>query len=101
MVRDQCPQALGARHLVIAIDLREDGTSDKPHHPDKYGLRIWRNVIELMDRLAVDRAHLHGYSLGAGVGGQLLVDAPGRFMTAAFGGGGLTEVAKVACRDGT
>jgi pimeloyl-ACP methyl ester carboxylesterase len=84
--------ALAANHRVIAIDVRGHGQSDKPHDADKYGDRIWKDVIELMDHLKIDRAHVHGYSMGGGIVTQLLAHHPDRFMTASYGGSGVREV---------
>jgi pimeloyl-ACP methyl ester carboxylesterase len=84
--------ALVDRHRVVAIDVRGHGHSDKPHDPAMYGDRLWKDVIELMDHLAIDRAHIHGYSMGGGITLSLLARVPERFITAAFGGSGIPEV---------
>jgi pimeloyl-ACP methyl ester carboxylesterase len=84
--------ALAARHRVIAIDLRGHGQSDKPHESSKYGERLWQDVVELMDHLAIARAHFHGYSLGAAVVWSVFVHNPQRVITVAMGGGGVREV---------
>ena len=44
-----------------------------------------------MDRLKIERAHIHGYSMGGSITGRLLATHPERFITAAFGGSGITE----------
>jgi pimeloyl-ACP methyl ester carboxylesterase len=44
-----------------------------------------------MDHLGIQRAHIHGYSMGGGITGQLLASHPGRFITAGFGGSGIRE----------
>ena len=44
-----------------------------------------------MDHLHIDRAHIHGYSMGGGMTGQLLAMIPDRFITAGFGGSGIQE----------
>src|SRR5580698_6311282 len=84
--------ALSGRHWVIAIDCRGHGQSDKPHDPQKYGPRMSSDVIELMDHLKIDKAHVHGYSMGGMITAQLLATHPDRFVTAAFGGSGVPEV---------
>ena len=84
-------EALAARHRVVAIDCRGHGQSDKPHDPAKYGPRMPRDVLELMDYLHIDRAHVHGYSMGGFIVTQLLAAAPGRFITASYGGSGVPE----------
>jgi pimeloyl-ACP methyl ester carboxylesterase len=84
--------ALAAKHRVIAIDCRGHGKSDKPHDPQKYGPRMAQDVIELMDHLKIDKAHIHGYSMGGAITAQLLARHPQRFLTASFGGSGVPEV---------
>jgi pimeloyl-ACP methyl ester carboxylesterase len=84
--------ALAAKHRVIAIDCRGHGKSDKPHDPKKYGPQMSADVIELMDHLKIDKAHIHGYSMGGAITGQLLAKHPDRFLTASFGGSGIREV---------
>jgi pimeloyl-ACP methyl ester carboxylesterase len=84
--------ALAGRHWVIAIDCRGHGKSDKPHDPKMYGPRMTTDVIELMDHLKIEKAHVHGYSMGGMITAQLLATHPERFVTAAFGGSGVPEV---------
>jgi pimeloyl-ACP methyl ester carboxylesterase len=84
--------ALAKRHWVIAIDCRGHGKSDKPHEAEKYGPRMVTDVIELMDHLKIEKAHVHGYSMGGVITAQLLATHPERFITAAFGGSGVAEV---------
>jgi pimeloyl-ACP methyl ester carboxylesterase len=85
-------EALAKKHWVIAIDCRGHGQSDKPHDPQKYGSAMARDVIELMDQLKIAKAHIHGYSMGGMITGQLLAAHPERFITASFGGSGVPEV---------
>jgi pimeloyl-ACP methyl ester carboxylesterase len=84
--------ALAAKHRVVAIDCRGHGKSDKPHDAAKYGPRMSQDVIELMDHLKIDKAHIHGYSMGGFITERLLAKHPERFITAAFGGSGVYEV---------
>ena len=85
-------EALAKKHRVIAIDCRGHGRSDRPHEPEKYGDRLWKDVIELMDHLGIQRAHVHGYSMGGTIISELLARHPERFITASFGGSGIEEV---------
>ena len=80
--------ALAKNHRVVAIDNRNHGQSDKPQ-PNGTGRAA--DVLELMDHLKIQKAHIHGYSMGGGMTGQLLGIASERFITAGFGGSGLTE----------
>jgi pimeloyl-ACP methyl ester carboxylesterase len=83
--------ALAANHRVIALDVRGHGKSDKPHEAAKYGDRLWKDVFELMDHLKIERAHVHGYSMGGMIVTQLLAHHPERFITASYGGSGVRE----------
>ena len=79
---------IAKRHRVVAIDNRNHGQSDKPQPGGSGGAA---DVVELMDHLKIPRAHIHGYSMGGGIVGQLLGMIPERFITAGFGGSGMTE----------
>jgi len=85
-------EALAKKHRVIAIDCRGHGDSEKPHDPSKYGPQMAKDVVELMDHLKIDKAHVHGYSMGGFIVTQLLATAPSRFITASYGGSGVPEV---------
>ena len=74
--------ALDDEYRVIAIDCRGHGKSDKPHDPVKYGAEMAADVIRLLDHLHIERAHLVGYSMGAGITFKLLVDHPDRLISA-------------------
>lgn len=84
-------QALAARFRVVAIDARGHGQSDRPHDPLKYGPRMATDVVELMDHLKIQRAHVHGYSMGGSILTQLLARYPNRIITAIYGGSGVQE----------
>ena len=81
-------QALAPSHRVVAIDNRNHGQSDEPE-PNGSGRA--EDVLELMDHLGIEQAHIHGYSMGGGITGQLLASNPERFITAGFGGSGIRE----------
>ncbi len=51
-----------------------------------------KDVLELMDHLKIEKAHVHGYSMGGFIVTQLLAMAPERFITASYGGSGVPEV---------
>ena len=79
---------IAKHHRVVAIDNRNHGQSDKPV-PGGSGRA--QDVVELMDHLKIQRAHIHGYSMGGGIVGSLLGMIPNRFITAGFGGSGMSE----------
>jgi pimeloyl-ACP methyl ester carboxylesterase len=85
-------EALAKNHRVVAIDCRGHGKSDKPHDPAKYGPQMAKDVLEMMDHLKIDKAHVHGYSMGGFLVSALLASAPQRFITASYGGSGVPEV---------
>lgn len=85
-------QALAERHRVVAIDARGHGRSEKPHDPMRYGPQMADDVIELMDHLGIDRAQIHGYSMGGSILTQILARHRARVVTAIYGGAGPAEV---------
>ena len=81
-------EALAKNHRVVALDNRNHGRSDKPQ---LNGPGRAEDTLELMDHLKIAKAHIHGYSMGGAITGRLLATHPERFITAAFGGSGVTE----------
>jgi pimeloyl-ACP methyl ester carboxylesterase len=79
---------IAKHHRVVALDNRNHGQSDRPQ-PGGSGRA--QDTVELMDHLKIQKAHIHGYSMGGGIVGQLLGMIPDRFVTAGFGGSGMTE----------
>ncbi len=80
--------ALAKTHRIVALDNRNHGKSDKPQAG---GTGRAQDIVELMDHLKIEKAHIHGYSMGGGLTGQLLALIPQRFITAGFGGSGIQE----------
>lgn len=81
-------QALAKNHRVVALDNRNHGKSDAP---EPHGLGRAEDTIELMDHLNIQKAHIHGYSMGGGFIARLMASNPERFITAVFGGSGIGE----------
>jgi pimeloyl-ACP methyl ester carboxylesterase len=79
---------LARNHRVVALDNRNHGLSDKP---EPYGFGRAEDVIELMSHLGIDKAHIHGYSMGGSIVARMMSRYPERFITAAFGGSGISE----------
>src|SRR5262245_12574123 len=61
-------EALAKNHRVVALDCRNHGNSDKPQ-PNTPGRS--KDVVELMDHLKIAKAHVHGYSMGGAIVGEL------------------------------
>ncbi len=89
---------------VIALDLRGHGDSDRPISEDAYGQPMVDDIINLMDHLKIEKAHIAGYSLGGIIAMKLAVDHPDRVLSANLGGMGWlrqgSELAKVFGRLG-
>ena len=80
--------ALSDRHRVVAIDARNHGKSDKPN-PGAPGNP--NDTLEVMKHLDIERAHIHGYSMGGAFTLNLLSRHPEFFITAGFHGSGIME----------
>jgi pimeloyl-ACP methyl ester carboxylesterase len=73
--------------MVIGLDCRGHGHSDKPHDPAAYATSIMAgDVVRLLDHLDVPRAAYLGYSMGARIGLQVAIDHPERVTKAVLGG---------------
>jgi len=88
-------------HRVIGLDCRGHGSSDKPHDPAAYSLEIMgADVRRLLDHLQIETANYLGYSMGAKIGVQAMLDFPKRLGKAVLGGvgwvGGFREAEQVA-----
>lgn len=74
---DRQVPALTQHFRVLRYDTRGHGQSDAPNGP--YSLdRLGRDVVELLDALAIGCAHFCGLSLGGFVGQWLAINAPDR-----------------------
>ncbi|HEY8840458.1 MAG TPA: alpha/beta fold hydrolase [Candidatus Dormibacteraeota bacterium] len=70
---------IGAGYRVIGLDCRGHGSSDKPHDPAAYALEIMAaDVGRLLDHLQIQTANYLGYSMGAKIGVQAVLDFPKR-----------------------
>jgi 3-oxoadipate enol-lactonase len=69
--------ALEKRYRLIRYDTRGHGASEVPNGP--YAIEdVGNDVIELLDRLEIERAHFAGLSLGGMTGMWLAINAPHR-----------------------
>ena len=79
--------ALEGRRRVIAMDCRGHGRSDKLLVQSSYSYgAMAEDVLPVMDELAIERADLFGYSLGAFMAVWLLGHHPDRFSSVIMGG---------------
>lgn len=74
---------------VIALDQRGHGESEKLYDPQAYEReRLAADVLNLMDSLGVERAHVFGYSMGTRTALELAVAQPDRVDHLILGGVG-------------
>jgi pimeloyl-ACP methyl ester carboxylesterase len=72
---------------VFGLDCRGHGHSDKPHDPAAYAIGIMAgDVVRFLDHVEVPSAAYLGYSMGARIGLQVVMDFPDRVRRAALGG---------------
>lgn len=82
-------QKLAKTNRVIAIDMRGHGDTG-PSPEDSKGTMI-QDIVDFMDYLKIEKAHIGGYSMGGATTAGLLKIAPERFITAAVMGIGIKE----------
>lgn len=80
--------ALAKDYRVIALDDRGHGQSGKPHGAENYGPHMAKDVINLLDHLHIEKAHIVGYSLGGFITTYLVAKYPDRIISAVPGGAG-------------
>ena len=72
---------------VIGIDSRGHGHSDKPHDEAAYRVEIMAgDVIRLLDEMAIEKTAYLGYSMGARIGLEVILEHPERVTRAVLGG---------------
>lgn len=86
-----------AGYRVVGLDCRGHGRSDKPHEPAAYAINVMAaDVRRLLDDLGAARAHYIGYSMGARIGLQCVLDFPERLHRVVLGGIGITGAVEEA-----
>ncbi len=85
-------QKLAKTNRVIAIDMRGHGDTG-PSPADSKGTMI-QDIVDFMNYLKIEKAHIGGYSMGGATTAGLLKVAPERFLTASVMGIGIKETAE-------
>ena len=76
---------------VFGLDCRGHGHSDKPHDSAAYSIDIMAaDVDRFLEHLHVPSAGYLGYSMGARIGLQVVLDYPSRVKRAVLGGIGMS-----------
>jgi len=78
---------LARDYHVVAFDLRGHGKSGIPRGANAYGEEMAGDILRLLDRLKIQKAHIVGYSLGAFITAKVVADHQSRFATVTLGGG--------------
>ncbi|MET0524497.1 MAG: alpha/beta fold hydrolase [Nocardioides sp.] len=82
--RHQVAALTDAGYRTIAPDLRGFGASDKPDDVGSYTmLKVVGDLLALLDRHGVRRAHVVGHDWGGAIGSTLTALAPGRVASLA------------------
>ena len=76
--------ALPPDYRKVALDVRGFGRSSKFGDADKFGQKMVDDVVQLMDHLNIQRAHLVGHSMGALIAANVASRYPNRVSTAAL-----------------
>jgi pimeloyl-ACP methyl ester carboxylesterase len=83
--------SLAQDFMVVVPDLRGHGRSDKPRDVASYGQRFVEDIVGILDRLEIPKAHVAGYSMGGHILLHLLATHPERVHSAVLGGAGWVE----------
>ncbi|MBQ4428316.1 MAG: alpha/beta fold hydrolase [Clostridia bacterium] len=82
---------LAMNYHVIAVDLMGHGCSDRPDYFDYSTASHAESLISFMDALGIERAHLMGFSMGAGYVLEVAKRCPERVISiVALSPGGIT-----------
>jgi pimeloyl-ACP methyl ester carboxylesterase len=85
-------EKLRQKYLLILIEARGHGRSDKPHESDAYMLMNYVNdTVAVLNDLGVERSHFLGYSMGGSIGLGIGIYSPERFRSLIIGGWGMLE----------
>jgi pimeloyl-ACP methyl ester carboxylesterase len=80
-------EVLETHRMVISIDIRGHGKSDKPHALPPYSYAAMsQDVLAVMEAHGIEEADFMGYSMGSFIGAYLLGHHPERFTSMILGG---------------
>jgi len=78
-------------YMLILIDARGHGQSDKPHHNSAYAMeRRVADIVSVLDEVGMSRAHYFGYSMGGRIGFGMAKHVSDRLGSLVIGGASAT-----------
>ena len=84
--------ALKERYMLILLDARGRGKSDKPHEPEMHSMKNYvDDITAILDDIGLEKTHFWGYSFGGRVGLAAGVYASERFTSFIIGGASIIE----------
>ena len=81
---------------IIAPDLRGHGSSDRPHDPSEYGLKLVSDLVEILEAEAISAIDIVGFSLGAELALKLVTTLPSCISSVFLIGSGWTRQEGIA-----
>ena len=85
-------QKLAETNKVYALDMRGHGLSEGENSRMPFNHQVMPyDVLDFLNHMGIERAHMAGYSMGSHVLTTLMMLAPERFITCSFQGGGVNE----------
>ena len=73
-------------YKLILVDCRGHGKSDKPKDATQYGEKMSEDIVKLLDHLSIEKTNFFGYSMGARITTDILLQKQERFISAIMGG---------------
>ena len=83
---DNWIKSLKDQNRLILIDCRGHGLSDKPKDPTQYGIKMIEDISKLMNHLSIKKSNIFGYSMGARLALNFLLDNPQYTNSVILGG---------------
>ena len=77
---------LKENYQLILVDCRGHGKSDKPKYATQYGEKINDDIVKLLNHLSIEKANFFGYSMGARIVTDILLENQDLFISAIIGG---------------